>query len=344
MRTTRPTSRDVAAAADVSVATVSYVMNGRTDRRIPDITRDRVLEAAHKLGYVPDRSARMLRRRSTEQVCLVIGGFGVPVLDQMAASLHEVGDRHGFGLITMVVNSPSSARRGIDRLRERVADGVVLAGGLHHVGAAGLDDLVSADIPMMVLSNSAPADGFDVYREPETDAVRDAVDHLVRTGRRSIAYLGHEREVAEFHAGRPVDSDRFAGFVDALESHGLPVRPDLVVPGADGRAEGYRAAAAVLGLPEPPDAIISASSRAAVSAIWAARDLGLTVPSDVAVVGAGTIPEAQVTRPTLSTMGPDDGADFSDAAEMLFDRILHPRHGDWREISRPWTFTARGST
>ncbi|UFU07753.1 LacI family DNA-binding transcriptional regulator [Ruania halotolerans] len=342
-RTIRATSRDVAAAAGVSVATVSYVMNGRTDRRIPTATRDRVLESARELGYAPDRSARMLRRRSTEQVCLVIGSFGVPALDQMAASLHEVGDRHGFGVITMVVNSATTAARTIERLRERVADGAVIATGLSYLDPSDVGGLADAGLPMLVMSNTAEADGFDVYREPEAEAMDDAVAHLVSSGRRRIAYVGHDREVRVFREHALVDSDRFAAFVAGLDARGVALRKELVTAGADDRVAGYQAARSLLSAPEPPEAIVTASSRSAVSAIWAARDLGLRVPEDVAVVGAGTIPEAQVTRPTLSTMGPDDDADFTEAAQMLFDRIIHTRRGNWHEISRPWTFTARGS-
>ncbi|WP_159623587.1 LacI family DNA-binding transcriptional regulator [Ruania rhizosphaerae] len=340
----RPTSRDVAAAAEVSVATVSYVMNGRTDRRIPEVTRDRVLAAAEELGYAPDRAARMLRRRSTEQICLVIGSFGVPVLDQLAASLHETGDRHGFGLITMVVNSPPSARRAIERLRERIADGVVIAGGLHHIGADGLQELARAGMPAVVLSNAMPADGFDVYCEPESEAMAEAVGHLWSSDRRRIAYLGHEREVAQYHAGLQVDSDRFAAFATALEGHGGRLDADLVVAGADSRAEGYRAVSALLSAPRPPDAIVAASSRSAVSTIWAARDQGLNAPHDLAVVGAGAIPEALVIRPTLSTIGPPGDSDFTDLATMLFDRITARDAGRWREIRRPWIYHRRGST
>lgn len=334
----------MAAAAGVSVATVSYVMNGRTDRRIPETTRERVLEAARTIGYAPNRAARNLRRRSTEQVCLVIGSFGVPAYDRLARSLQNAGDRVGYGLVTMVVDSPAAATKAVERLKERLADGALIAADIPDLQQEPLVSLAKQGLPLVMMSNTAKPDGFDVFRTPETAACNEAMAELLASGRRRIAFVGHQREIDTYRETGSTVSERLGAYLTALDAQGVEIDSDLVVPGADDRVSAYETVTELLNSATPPDGVFAASARAAVSAIWAARDLSVAVPDDLAIVGSGNLPEVRITRPSLSTVGPPLTEDFSGAARLLFDRVLGGRPTTGREISVPWTFIRRGST
>ncbi len=340
-RRKQPTSHDVAALAGVSVATVSYVLNGRTDRRIPDDTRDKVLDAARRLSYAPNRSARSLRRRRTEQVCLVVGSIGVPAYDQLARDIHTRADDAGYGVITIVVDSRARAEKAMELLQQRIADGAVIAPDIADLTEPDLTGLARSGLPLVVMSNTATQNGFDVVRAPETAACAAALDHLFGTGRRRVAFLGHRHEL-ETAAGSP--SERFAAYLDALGRHGAERDDSIIVPGANDRVAAYRSVEALLARPDRPDAIFAASGRGAISAIWAARDAQLDVPGDVAVVGAGNLPESLITRPALSTVGPPAADDFTEVARLIFERIAAGVPAEGREISDPWTFHPRGST
>ena len=99
----RPTARQVAELAQVSVATVSYVLSGR-DRPVAAETRQRVLDAARQLGYTPNQAARSLRKRRTQRICLVQGSLGGnPSDERLARDLHEIADGHGYSVITLAV-------------------------------------------------------------------------------------------------------------------------------------------------------------------------------------------------------------------------------------------------
>ncbi|TDE12240.1 LacI family DNA-binding transcriptional regulator [Jiangella asiatica] len=337
----RSTSRDVAALAGVSVATVSYVMNGRTDRRIPAETRDRVLEAANQLSYAPNRSARSLRRRRTEQVCLVVGSIGVPAYDQIARDLHVRADEAGYGVVTVVVDSRARAEKTIGLLHQRIADGAVIAPDIWHLVEPELAGLARGGLPLVVMSNTVRPDGFDVVRAPETPACDAAFDHLFGTGRRRVAFLGHQHEVDD---AQPRPSERLAAYLCAVDRYGAEPDESLIVSGAHDRVAAYHAVTGLLERPDPPDAIFVASVRAAVSAIWAARDAGTVVPDDLAVVGAGNLPESLITRPTLSTVGPSTEDDFTEVARLLFERIDAGVPAEGRELSDPWSFHPRGSS
>ncbi|NEE02881.1 LacI family DNA-binding transcriptional regulator [Phytoactinopolyspora halotolerans] len=338
----RWTSRDVAALAGVSVATVSYVMNGRMSDRIPAATREKVLSAARQLDYSPNRSAQSLRRQKTEQICLVVDSIGVPTVDQLARDLYAKAEKVGYGLITMVAGSAERAAKTAALLHQRVADAAVIAPAtVPRFREETLVELARGGLPMVAMSNTVRPIGFDVVRAPERDACVDAMSHLLASGRSRVAFLGHHEEVtdAEARAG----SERLGAYTAALDQHGVAVDDELIVDGADDRVAGYQAVARLLQRPDRPDAIFAASGRSAISAIWAVRDAGLTVPDDVAVVGCGNLPEAEITSPTLSTVGPPTTEDFTDVAELLFQRVLADERPPEREITNPWVFVPRGS-
>lgn len=332
----KPTSRDVAALAGVSVATVSYVLNGKSERRVGAETRERVLAAAAELNYAPDQSARNLRRQRTERVCLLIGSIGVPTYDKLTKDLHAAADTVNYGVITMVVNSEARAERAIQLLHQRIADGAYIATADRLLGAPALDALGRSGFPLVVTSNNFEPNGFDVIRTPEGPACAEALDHLVATGHRRIAFVGHQHEVEQ------IRGERLAAYRASVERHDLDRDPNLVVTGADDRVSGYRAFTSLFALPHPPDAVFAASDRAAISGIWAARDLGLRVPEDVAIVGTGNLADGLVAKPTLTTVG-SVRLDYTKAVDLLFERVLSDKPIPGRELTNRWAFIRRES-
>ncbi|MCK2220099.1 LacI family transcriptional regulator [Actinomadura sp. ATCC 31491] len=332
----RPTARQVAELAGVSVATVSYVLSGR-DRPVGAETRQRVLDAARQLGYTPNQAARSLRKRRTQRVCLVLSTLGgVPSDERLATDLHEMADARGYSVITLAVYSEARAKAAVDVLRGGIADGALVNVVGDHLTRDMLNDLAAAGLPLVVLSNEAGLEGCDVVRTPQAEACEEAVEHLLAQGRRRIAFLAHRHEL---HREQP--EGRLLGYTRALDRHGVTER--IITTGADDRVAAYQTATELLRSPDRPDAIFAASDRAAISAIWAARDAGLRVPGDVAVVGAGNIDEGLITNPQLSTVGPLRH-DYTDVARLLFDRLQAEEAPPAREIVRSWTYLRRGSS
>jgi DNA-binding LacI/PurR family transcriptional regulator len=332
----RPTARQVAELANVSVATVSYVLSGR-DRPVAAETRQRVLDAARQLGYTPNQAARSLRRRRTQRVCLVLSTFGgVPADERLATDLHEMADARGYSVITLAVYSEARAAAAIEMLRGGIADGALINVVGDHLARDLLEGVAATGLPMVVLSNESGLEGCDVVRTPEAEASAEAVEHLLATGRRRIAFMGQRHELY-----RDKPAGRLLGYLTALERHGVTDR--VVTGGADDRVAAYQTATELLRSPDRPDAIFAAADRAAISAISAARDLGLAVPDDVAIVGVGNIDEGLITNPQLSTVGPLRH-DYTDVVRLLFERLQADEPPPAREIVRSWTFLRRGSS
>ncbi|MGH3319769.1 MAG: LacI family DNA-binding transcriptional regulator [Streptosporangiaceae bacterium] len=331
-----PTSADVARLAGVSKATVSYVLSGRRGNasRVSEETRKRVLDAVQSLDYVPNQSARALRRQSTERICLVVPRLGVPYHDLLARDLQGAAADNGYSMVIALGASAGQRRSVVDQLRRHLADGAVFIGAASPSGE-DLDSLARAEIAVVAVSDDVSGASFDVVRSDISDVCRRTVGYLADQGHRRIAFIGHFLSVEQ-------PANRHEDYLAGLRAHGLPVDERLVTSGAASRKEAYLNATALLQQADRPSAIFAASDIAAVSSIWAARDVGLRVPEDVAVLGVGNIPEDTVIRPRLTTVGPKS-LDSHAVTEFLFSRLRGgaPAHG--RVWLQEWSLILRES-
>ncbi len=253
-----PTGRDVARAAGVSVAVVSYAFN-RPDR-VASATRERVLAAAAAIGYRgPDPAARALRLGRHGAVALlgpatVEGLFADPVAALVARGLARACDHAGVALV--LGGGSGAAADGIVVLRS-VPPGRVVTGPAVAVNGA---------VPSATTAVTADVDGAGAL----------AAAHVAGRGARRLAVLAWP------DAGARLDG--------ALRGWGATGPVHVLMAPDSRRATGEVAARAALGAPDPPDAILGLADGLALGALDAARHLGRTVPGDVAVAGIDDLP------------------------------------------------------
>ncbi len=335
-----PTIRDVAQLANVSASTVSYVLNGRAGEasRISPETHERVLAAVSELSYVQNITARHLRRRFTERICLALPGLGRPYHDVLAQQLGQMAQTLGYSVIVSVGGTFESNIGILNDVRSGLADGIIL--DLNDAEdpriVPKLEDLAHSRIATVVFGSHLTGSGFDMIATTEGQAVASAVQYLIHRGHRRIAYIAHQIE-----CGVPV-GQRYRSYVSALSEAEIPVEPALVVDGAGSREAAYQNAQLLLSLANPPTAIFSASDIGALSVIAAARDLGLHVPDDVAVIGCGNIFESRISAPRLTTVGPTS-LDFRIPIQYLFERLKSDQLIEQRQFVQKWELNIRES-
>ncbi len=334
-----PTIRDVAELAHVSASTVSYVLNGRGGEasRISPETHERVLAAVNQLGYVQNNTARHLRRRTTERVCLALPSLGRPYHDELAQQLSQTALEFGYSVVVSVGGTFERNVAILNDVRSGLADGIML-----DINDAEddriipkLEELAKSRIAVMVLG-TLNGTGFDVMDTTEGQAVVSAVSYLIGRGHRQIGYIAHQ-----FEAGIPL-GQRYRSYAHALDQAGIPLDPKLIVEGAGSREESYRNAQLLLSLANPPSAIFSASDIGALSAIAAARDLGYRIPEDVAVIGCGNVFESRISYPRLTTVGPTS-LDFRIPIHYLFERLKSEDAIEQRQFVQKWELNIRES-
>ncbi|GAA1584145.1 LacI family DNA-binding transcriptional regulator [Kribbella karoonensis] len=327
----RTTLRDVAAAAGVSVATCSYVLSGRADRTtpLPEPTRQRVQEAARRLGYKGNTAARSLRRQRSELIAIVYAPPVGPWLDQLTWECEDVAAAHGYSVIGVPVRRLDRAAQSLRVITRGHVDGAIFVGSLS-------DDLDltaarRSTRALMAFSDTLRMPGVDVIRNNARSALAEATTYLIEAGRERIAFLSHSN----------AREDRYLGYVDALQRAGRAVDPDLVRVGAASREDAVLVVRDLLAGPNPPDAIVSESDRGGFAALQAAADRGVKVPDDLAVIGTGNTREATYSLPPLTSVGMHQ-LEFAEMVEALFARIDDPTLPA-RELLMPWVLNHRAS-
>ena len=292
----RPTIRDVAAAAGVSISTASKALNGQGKLRAE--TRDRVAQAARQLDFAPNTLAQALLAGRSFTVGLIttdsFGRFSIPVM--LGAE-----DALGTGLISVFMcdtrDDPERERRYIEMLSARRVDGLIVTGRRIEPRPALR---AGPGIPV-VYAMTQPDDGGAAVLPDDEGGGRLAADHLLAIGRRRIAHVaGPER----FLAARL----RARGFSAALAAAG--VEPcGAIRYGEWGERWGREAAGQLLA--DRPDAIFCASDQIARGVADTLRAVGRRVPEDVALVGfdnwdpmtLGALPPLTSVDPCLVEVG-----------------------------------------
>lgn len=279
----RPTRDDVAKVANISGATVSRVLSGRTDVQIAPETRARVLEAAEKLGYRPNAAARALMTGRSGLVgfwmSLMYSRYRGQVLDRMRQIL---GDTE-LALAVTDVDAEYAFDHSFDRALRVPVDGIIAFDNSASVEAFAREhDRIAPKTPFVSMgaywSEAQSFVGVDLRAGADA-----AMAHLLEIGRRRIAYL------VPFDSDLVTDGPRYEAYAHAVKEAGLPSDTILV----DDQAVSSVREALRLRLAEgnPPDAILCMNDELAIAATFALPTLGPRVGHDIALVGFDGIEE-----------------------------------------------------
>jgi len=310
----RVTREDVARLANVSGSTVSRVLSGREDMQISADTRVRVIEAAERLGYLPNPAARALMTGQTQIVglwmCLTYSRYRAQVIDHMRGIL----SRTDFAIAITDVEEDLFWRHSMARALRLAVDGII-----------AFDTPTAGDAFARTEKNQAgttPFVGMGAYWSKSTSyvgvdlrpAVDEAMTHLISGGRKRIAYLQAK--------GGDTDEARSAGYGAAMRSTGLP---ELRVESSDLSLPGARTAVREF-LKESPsvDAIFCFNDDMALGAYQALEELHLRPGKDVALIGCDGIEEVEYLACPITTIRQPVDEMCSLAWEFLRTRIADP--------------------
>ena len=317
------TMKQVAARANVSVATVSYVLNGTG--AVTEATKQRVLAAVSELNYQPHHAARSMRGRSyTIGLTLpaALGHLANPTLSEFLSGLSDAIAVRGYYLLLATVDDQErEVEVSLDLARTGRVDGLVLLDV--QVDDARAYALAAQQIPHVCAglppdTNTSPFVSVDGH----TGSVQ-AIQHLLNLGHRRIGLIQLPSELAD-------SEPRYLGYAEALESVGLELDPLLVVEAGRNQEDGYQAMDELLGAPEPPTAVLACNDELAFGAMHAAFNAGLEVGRDISVVGFDDVPLAAHVRPALTTLRQPRLAFGEQIAMLLVDAIERRERQSWQ--------------
>ncbi len=307
----RATIHDVAAAAAVSVATVSRVLNG-TANVMPE-TLARVRAAVDTLNFVPSSVARNLSLQRTNTLGLLFPEISGPFFAQSLRGIESVASAAGYNLLIYSM----SAHPDINAITS-IPMGAQNTDGLLIMSDAVSDDFVrklyAMHMPLVLVYRSLPGLPLPAVTVENKHGARRLVEHLIGLGHRRIAFINGPRANE--------DSDwRARGYYEALAAHGLTHDPALAVEGGFSEETGAAGARELLARGAEFTALFAADDEMAIGAIAVLNAAGLRVPQDVAVVGFDDIVTARYIQPPLTTVRAPTEQVGREAVRLLLSAI-----------------------
>lgn len=312
--TRRITSIDIARHAGVSRTTVSFVLN-----QVPGVrpaTRERVLSAARKLGYVPNSAARMLVSGRNHTLGLVISRLDLLQVDgfipRLLYGIERVCNRAGYKLLVDAVDDGSDTNAYLDLAHGKRIDGLIVLNP--RADDRGLVQLVDKGFPLVIVGSI----GHPKENSVSTDFLtggRLATDHLVSLGHRRIAHIS-------FASLSYVDERaRYWGYREALKKARIRFDKTLLATGDFSSESGFDAMSQLLRSGVTPTAVFVGNDTIAIGAMAAIRAAGLTVPGDISVVGFDDLQFAAFSNPTLTTVRVQGGELGEHAARAAIELL-----------------------
>jgi LacI family transcriptional regulator len=303
----RPTLHDVAAEAQVSIKTVSRVVN--SEGNVSDAIRERVLVAVEKLHYVPNTLARSLKVGLGDTIGVVIDAIHDPFFASLTSAVEATALEAGLNVVFGSTGYDAEReRRQVDRMVMQQVRGVVLAPVRgDHGWLAGYRQRV----PVVLVDRGVADDGYDTVVVDDYGATRHGVEHLISHGHRRIAFVGGDSRYDTI-------TERMRGYRDCLADAGIEVEERLM---SHDDAETSQAESAVLKmLDHNPDvtAVFSANTRASLGVVHGLHSAGRT---DVAMVSFGDFLLAETLQPGVTAIDHDPAVIGRVATTHLLARL-----------------------
>jgi LacI family transcriptional regulator len=297
------TVKDIAAAVGVSVATVSNVLNERPN--VGAVTRRKVLAAARRLGYRPNRAAQAMRTGRTRAIGLVLPDLTNPFFPELAQAVESKA--RSLGLVVCLIDSQNSVQGesdGFALLMQHAVDGVIWC----PLGPRSPGSLKSISGPIVLIDRPRP--GYAVVHSDYLQGGRLLAEYALRLGHTRVGLLSGPSKLESARQRRD-------GFVQAFPRE-IEIAWEVCVP-----FDGVLTAEAVAALKRRQNAtlIVAGNDLIAINAIRCLSEQGVRVPHDISVTGFDNIRWTDLVTPRLTTIAQPIGAIGARAVELMLERI-----------------------
>ncbi|KOO46810.1 catabolite control protein A [Priestia koreensis] len=284
---------DVAREANVSMATVSRVVNGNPN--VKPSTRKKVLETIERLGYRPNAVARGLASKKTTTVGVIIPDISSIFYAELARGIEDIATMYKYNII--LSNSDQNTDKEFHLLNTMLGkqvDGIIFMGG--NITDEHVEEFKKSPVPIVLAASIEMSEQIPSVNINYEQAAYDAVHALIEKGHERVAFVTGPLE-------EPMNKERkLKGYQQALIDHKIPYNEEMVFEGDYTYDSGMEAFEKLSSLDEKPTAIFVGTDEMALGVIHGAQDRGFKIPEDVEVVGFDNTKLATMVRPTLSTV------------------------------------------
>ncbi|GAA0455946.1 catabolite control protein A [Alkalibacillus silvisoli] len=324
---------DVAKKANVSMATVSRVINGNTN--VKPTTRQKVIDAINELGFRPNAVARGLASRKTTSVGVIIPDISNLFFAELARGIEDIASMYKYHIILSSSDQQKTKELDLlDNMLEKQVDGVIFMGS--SVTDEHIEAFDRANVPVILAatvdeSQSLPSVNIDYYQ-----AMKEAVESISDDTTSGIGFVTSPLNAK-------INDMKKQGYIDALKERSLPFNEESIFDGDDSYNSGIEAANQFLSLSQPPKAIIASSDEMALGVIHGAQDNGVKIPEELNVIGFDNTRLANMVRPTLTSVL-QPMYDIGAVSMRLLTKLLQGEDIEQEQITLPHRIVERDST
>ena len=290
---------DIAREANVSVATVSRVLNNSAP--VKESTRRKIMEIIEKNQFQPNALARSLLKKETGTIAMILPDITNPFFPEVFWGAENMGRELGYTFF--LCDSAGDYKRESEYLgilRERRVDGIIFLGGRINVANCPSDLVqevvdLSVHTPVVLVNGQLAGSGLHRIFTDEAKGAEMVVRHLIELGHRDIAFLGG----LEYMSTTRV---KIRAVRKVLKEHGLELAPDRIKYGDFSIQAGKTLMDELLASPRRPTAVICVNDFTAVGAIKSASEHGLGIPDDISITGFDGTPLSEAVIPELTTV------------------------------------------
>lgn len=319
----RCTIKDIARESEVSLSTVSLVLNNNP--RISQLTRERVMQTIERLGYQPNQMARTLAWKRTNTIAVLVPqlrhAFADVYFGEIVSGIHDRAAKLGYKVLLEVTRSEFvEKRQHLELYDQKFIDGILFVGAnLKH---RFLADFADGSRPFLLVNNYSKEHDLNYVVSNYRYGAWQATRHLLRLGHRHIGFIsGGLTEIQ-------TSQDTFESFQEALQEQGVAFDPGLVADGWLTEEGGMHAVGELLRRDQRITAVFCLNDKMAFGAIKKLNQLSLRVPHDIAVVGFDDIPQASFAIPSLTTVHQP----LYEIGKLSCDRIVELIHGKTQKV------------
>lgn len=283
---------DVAREANVSMATVSRVVNNNPN--VKPSTRKKVLRTIEKLGYRPNAVARGLASKKTTTVGAIIPDISSIFFSELARGIEDIATMYDYNII--LSNSDQNQEKEIkliNTMLEKQVDGILFMGG--NIADEHVNTFASSSAPVVLAATYDEEGKIPSVNIDYKAAAYEVTNLLMEKGHEHPAFIGGQLDIR-------LNADKYEGYLQALKDASVEINEDFIIKDSYSYQEGIDAVKKLLSKDEKPTAVFVASDEMAIGVIHGAQDLGYEVPKDLQVFGFNNTRLATMVRPTLSTI------------------------------------------
>ncbi|MGG5252552.1 catabolite control protein A [Neobacillus sp. SM06] len=284
---------DVAREANVSMATVSRVVNGNPN--VKPVTRKKVLEVIERLGYRPNAVARGLASKKTTTVGVIIPDISSIFYAELARGIEDIATMYKYNII--LSNSDQNKEKELHLLNTMLGkqvDGIVFMSG--NITEEHVAEFEKSPVPIVLAGSIEESKTIPSVNIDYEQAVFDCVNEFIQKGHKQIAFV-----VGPLHEPKNA-AQKLKGYQRALAEHNIPYNEELVVEGDYTYDSGLEAFDKLMEAAERPTAILVGSDEMALGVVHGAEDKGFKIPDDFEVITSDNTRLSLMVRPQLTTI------------------------------------------